>query len=122
MSAEYLQWKANELYLHFLTTGLGRISVQVMSEWRNAMVRKFHNLIDNAYRREFLETLQAWNPLQISPEIILNADRLCDHYAFSPYDAIHIQAALELDCRYLLSEDLQDGLVVQGTLTISNPF
>ncbi len=34
------QRKANELYLHFLTTGLGRISVQVMSEWRNAMVKK----------------------------------------------------------------------------------
>ena len=93
-----------------------------------------NNLIDNdgninitqhkgvACDLEFLETLQAWNPLQISPDIILNAERLCDSYAFSPYDAIHIQAALELDCRYFLSEDLQDGLVVQGTLTISNPF
>jgi predicted nucleic acid-binding protein len=78
------QQKANELYLYFLTTGLGRISVQVMSEWRNAMVKKFAHLVDNAYRREFLETLQAWHPLQISPEIILSADRLCDHYSFSP--------------------------------------
>lgn len=116
------QQKANELYLHSLMTGLGRISVQVMSEWRNAMVKKFSHLVDNDYRREFLETLQAWNPLQISPKIIINADHLCDHYAFSPYDAIHVQAALELDCAYFLSEDLQDGLVVQGTLTIVNPF
>jgi len=76
---EVKQRKANELYLHFLTTGLGRISVQVMSEWRNAMVKKFNHLVDNAYRREFLETLQVWKPLQISPEIILSADRLCDH-------------------------------------------
>lgn len=39
------QQKANELYLYFLTTGLGRISVQVMSEWRNAMVKKFAHLM-----------------------------------------------------------------------------
>lgn len=116
------QQKANELYLHFLTTGLGRISVQVMSEWRNAILKKFSHLVDKDYRREFLETLKAWNPLQISPEMIIKADRLCDDYAFSPYDAIHIQAALELKCSYFLSEDLQDGLVVQKTLTIRNPF
>ena len=53
------QQQANELYLHFLTTGLGRISVQVMFEWRNAIVKKFRHLVDSDYRREFLETLQA---------------------------------------------------------------
>lgn len=116
------QQKANDLYLHFLTTGQGRISVQVMSEWRNAMIKKFRHLVDNEYRREFLETLQAWNPLQISSKIIIKADHLCDHYAFSPYDAIHVQAALEMECAYFLSEDLQDGLLVQGTLRIVNPF
>ena len=116
------QQQANELYLHFLTTGLGRISVQVMSEWRNAIVKKFRHLIDPDYRREFLETLQAWNPLPISAEMVIQADLLCDHYALSPYDAIHIQAALELHCQYFLSEDLQNGLVVRETLTILNPF
>jgi len=116
------QQTANDIYLHFLTTGLGRISVQVMAEWRNAMIKKFSHIIDNAYRREFLETLQAWNPLPILPETIINADVLCDDYYFSPYDAIHIQATLELDCQFFLSEDLHDGLVIRKTLTIMNPF
>lgn len=116
------QQRANELYLHFLTTGLGRISVQVMSEWRNAIVKKFSHLVDRDYRREFLETLKAWNPLPISAEMVIKADHLGDQYAFSPYDAIHIQCALALDCEYFLSEDMQDGLVIQGTLTIVNPF
>ena len=33
-----------------------------------------------------------------------------------------IAAALKLGCTTFWSEDLQDGLVVEGRLTIHNPF
>jgi len=33
-----------------------------------------------------------------------------------------LAAALRLDCATFWSEDMQDGLVVDGRLTIRNPF
>jgi predicted nucleic acid-binding protein len=41
-------------------------------------------------------------------------------YAF--YDALIIASALEAGCATLFSEDLQDGQVINGRLTIRNPF
>jgi predicted nucleic acid-binding protein len=31
-----------------------------------------------------------------------------------------IASALEQDCKYLLSEDMQDGQIIEGKLTIKN--
>lgn len=66
--------------------------------------------------------LSLWHPLQISSDTLLQADELCDRYHFSPYDSIHIECALELNCQYFLSEDMQDGLIVDKKLTIRNPY
>jgi predicted nucleic acid-binding protein len=38
------------------------------------------------------------------------------------YDALIIAAALEARCDTLFSEDLHDGQVIEGRLTIRNPF
>jgi len=42
-------------------------------------------------------------------------------YARDRSDALVVAAALAADCDYLLSEDLQDGQVVDG-LTVISPF
>jgi predicted nucleic acid-binding protein len=38
------------------------------------------------------------------------------------YDALIVAAALEAGCSTLLTEDMQDGRVIDGRLTIQNPF
>ncbi len=43
-------------------------------------------------------------------------------HGFSFYDALIVASALEAGCTTLLSEDMQDGLVVEGRLTLRNPF
>lgn len=48
--------------------------------------------------------------------------RLAERYGFSVYDALIVACALDNGGRELLSEDLHDGLVVDGRLTIRNPF
>lgn len=110
------------LYKHFMKTKKGRISVQVISEWRNVMVRKYAHIVSSEMRRRFIRYLKVWKPLVTTPDIILRADRLCDLYNFSAYDSIHIQCALEQNCRYFLSEDMQDGLMINDMLTICNPY
>jgi predicted nucleic acid-binding protein len=46
---------------------------------------------------------------------------LQDRFAFSWWDSLLVAGTIGLRCRYLLSEDLQDGQVVDG-LTIMSPF
>jgi len=38
------------------------------------------------------------------------------------HDALIVASALEARCNTLLSEDMQDGRVIDGSLTIRNPF
>lgn len=47
---------------------------------------------------------------------------VAERYRFSFYDALIVAAALESGCTTLFSEDLQDGQVIDQTLTVSNPF
>ena len=53
---------------------------------------------------------------------MLKACTLRERHSFSFWDSLMVAAALAADCDILYSEDMQDGLVVDGTLTIVNPF
>jgi predicted nucleic acid-binding protein len=52
----------------------------------------------------------------------LHASRLRATHRFSYWDSLIVAAALESRCAVLYSEDLQDGQIVDGTLTIKNPL
>ena len=43
-------------------------------------------------------------------------------YSISYYDALMVVAALETNCKYLISEDMQDGLIVDKKLQIVNIY
>ena len=43
-------------------------------------------------------------------------------YDLSHWDALIVAAALATDCDTLYSEDMQDGQVFDGRLTVKNPF
>ena len=114
--------KARALTDYYLTNGNGRISVQVLSEWRNVMVKKFSAIVDASFRQRFITAMKAWNPISVTVEMVVNADKLTVRYNLSPYDSLHVQAALDAGCRYFLSEDMQNGLVIDKQLTILDPF
>jgi predicted nucleic acid-binding protein len=45
-----------------------------------------------------------------------------ERYKLATYDAMLIASALVAECDVFWSEDMHDGLVIDGTLTIRNPF
>ena len=47
---------------------------------------------------------------------------LAKRYRFSVYDAMIVAAALIAGCRILHTEDMHDGLLVEGELRLVNPF
>ena len=47
---------------------------------------------------------------------------IAEKYRLGIYDALLIAAALESSCDVAWSEDMHDGLLIEGRLTIRNPF
>src|SRR5438552_4066598 len=58
----------------------------------------------------------------ISDSTILTALDLQTRYLLSYWDALIVATALEANCTLLITEDMQNGLVIDKTLAIKNPF
>lgn len=97
-------------------------SVQALNEFANVGRRKL-----SRDWRELRDALDAIKTL-VKPIAALDLDihsvgvELAERYQVSVYDAMMLAAALRMECSTFWSEDMQDGLVVDGRLTIRNPF
>jgi predicted nucleic acid-binding protein len=99
----------------------GLISVQVLNECTNVMLRKLKMPWGDI--EIFLNTAKSiFTVVPIRIEEHEQAVQLCQKYQFSFYDSLIVAAALNSDCARLYSEDMQDGLLVDNTMVISNPF
>jgi predicted nucleic acid-binding protein len=99
----------------------GVISVQVLNEFASVATRKLRMPV--AEIREALATVRAvCTVVPISEETHDNGLELAERYGLSLYDAMIIASALLAGCKILLSEDMQDGQVIERSLEIRNPF
>jgi predicted nucleic acid-binding protein len=62
------------------------------------------------------------DPLPITLDTHGEALAIAERYSYRIYDALIVASALEARCAILYSEDMQDGQVIDGRLTIRNPF
>ena len=115
------QRRAAEWVAALWETRLGRLSVQVLQEYYVTLTMKLKPARTTEEVREDVIALHAWRPAAIDLDTIERAWDLQDRFAFSWWDSLIVAAAVGMRCRYLLSEDLQDGQVVDG-LTIVSPF
>jgi predicted nucleic acid-binding protein len=104
-----------------LLGALPTISTQVVNECSHVLRRK-----------------AGWRPSQIAAELtlLIGVARLVDVrmsevraawaiaecYGFSHFDSLIVATALAADCTTLYTEDLQHGQVIDGRLTLVNPF
>ena len=99
----------------------GVISVQVLNECVNVMLKKLKMARPEV--NEFLAVIKSISEIvPLSIEVHEGALELLDRYQLSWYDALIVSAAIESDCETLWSEDMHNGLVVNKTMTIRNPF
>lgn len=99
----------------------GTISVQVLNEFVAVASRKLRMPL--AEVREVLDQVRA--VCAVEPMTIQTHDRaleIAQRYGLSSYDALIVAAALLAGCSTLHSEDMQAGQVIDGKLTIRNPF
>ena len=99
----------------------GVISVQLLNECVNVMLKKLK--MAQPEIDEFLAVIKSiCDIVPLSVEVHEGALELLGRYQISWYDALNVSAAIESDCDTLWSEDMHNGLVVNKTLTIRNPF
>ena len=99
----------------------GTISVQVPNEVANVARRKMG--LSWTETRTFLSMLRNLLPVQpLTIEIHETGLALAERYGLSTWDAMIAASALHADCDTLLSEDMQDGRMLDGRLRIVNPF
>ena len=100
----------------------GVISVQVLNEFA-AVARRKLNLSwpDTTAALEAVRAL-CEPPLPLTLELHAAALAIAQRDNCSLYDALIVAAALHGGCDVLYSEDLQDGRVFDGRLTVRNPF
>jgi len=105
---------ANNVHLTFV------ISYQVINEVSNVLLRngyteaEIRKCIDYVFK---VCTLQ-----EFTKEILFAASLLRETYSFSFWDSIIVGSALFSNCDSLISEDMQNGLLVNEKLLIQNIF
>ena len=100
----------------------GIVSVQILNEFVAVARRKMR-----MPWKDVIEALDAVrllfpSPVSITLDTHEAALKIAQQYGFGIYDAQIAATALEANCSTLYSEDLQDGQVIDKTLTIRSPF
>lgn len=98
------------------------VSVQVLNEFASSARRKLRRSWSEI--DEDLEIIRLTVPKihAIEPSASGEAIRVAERYQLSFYDALMIAVALQNGATTLYSEDMQHGLVIDDSLTITNPF
>jgi predicted nucleic acid-binding protein len=100
----------------------GTVSVQVLSEFAAVARRKTKMpWVEIRLALDGIKTLCP-DPLPITLDTHTEALAIAEKYGYRIYDALIVASALEARCTILYSEDMQDGQVIDGRLTIRNPF
>lgn len=113
---------ARQLLIELTDSNTGRISTQVIQEFCNVALRKSATPLRPAdvrnIVRELLTPLLSHQPDASFYNRVLET---YERYSISFYDAAIIQAANDLHCAILYSEDLQAG-AQYGDVRVVNPF
>ena len=96
------------------------ISTQILSEFYSALNK---NNFDHDKIVEFINAMtQQMNVCPVTLDIVEKALSIKSKYQLSYWDSLMLSAALECECEVVYTEDLQHKQVIDGKLTIINPF
>jgi len=113
---------SQELISRLFIEKQGFISTQVIQEFCNVFLKKSEKPLEPNDVAEIIDDLLT--PLLAhSPDssFYKRTIKTYSRYSLSFYDALVVQAAIDLKCELLYSEDMQNGARYNG-VTIINPF
>ncbi len=113
---------ARSVILEHIESQQACISTQVIQEFCNVVLKKSKKPLKADDVRDIVQ--QLFLPLLAhypSIPFYLRALQLYTRYSLSYYDSLIVQAAIDMQCSILYSEDLQDGAVYESVHVV-NPF
>ena len=113
LAAQWIEWLA--------ITRTGRLSFQVLQELFATLTRTRGPSFSPSEAREIVETLAVWRPIQTDLALLQRGWAIQERYRLSWWDSLIVAAAQASACRILLTEDLQDGQVLDGVRVV-DPF
>lgn len=98
------------------------ISVQGLNEFANVARRKLGMGWEEI--REAVSALRTLCSTVLALDVAAHGEslRIAERYGYSIFDALVVASALQTGSETLWSEDMQDGMVIDGRLRIVNPF
>jgi predicted nucleic acid-binding protein len=103
-----------------LAYGTGVLPVQTLCELFMVLVRKAGWQRVDA-RNAILSWCDVFPLVETSQSVVVGALELATKHNVSLWDGIVLASAADSGCRFLLTEDLQEGFTWQG-VTVANPF
>lgn len=114
--------RAKEVVERETQAGTMLLSTQVLQEFYNNATRKLQEPLDaEAAERSVKRFIEISTVVQVDIAVILAAISRTKTMSVSFWDALIVEAAHKGGADKLLTEDLQDGQIVDG-LQIENPF
>ena len=116
------QRKSAELLKALWASHHGTLSTQVLQEFFYNATRKLTLPLNVPVARGIFQAYGAWLKVPVTDSTIIGAIDLHTSLGFSFWDSLIIKSALDNDCDTLYSEDMQHGQLIDGRLTVINPF
>jgi predicted nucleic acid-binding protein len=107
---------------HRLLAQGGFVSVQVLNEFADVARRKFGWPWSRIGEALGAVRQLCYVPVPMTVETHSMALALAAKLHFRIYDALIVASALSARCATLFTEDLRNGQVIEGGLTVQNPF
>jgi predicted nucleic acid-binding protein len=111
--------RSGEWLRYLLQTGLGVANLQVLNEVANVLIKRGGMRPEAVF--SIVDGYALFGATAINFETVAAARILHFENGYSWWDCLLLASAIELQCRFFLSEDMQDGHRIRG-LTIINPF
>ncbi len=102
-------------------SGNGVISTQVLQELYVTLTQKVPSHPKKSQVRRILKNYLAWDLAVNNGQTILQASEIEENYNISFWDAMIVSAAYSKNAAILLTEDLNEGQLIEG-IKIVNPF
>jgi predicted nucleic acid-binding protein len=97
------------------------VSIQVINEVCVNLIKKAR--FSEQQVQQLVESFYAkYLVVELNKLLLLKASVLRAQYAFSFWDSTIVASALYADAAVLYSEDMQDGLIIENRVRITNPF
>ena len=106
---------------HLWKSQTGRLSIQVLIEFYSTVTNKLKPGMDIQSARDDVRSFFVWRPIPVNADVVQGAWFIQDRFKFTWWDSLIVSAAQIGDCRYLLTEDLQENQMF-GDVRVINPF